>query len=353
MEADETDALQPRHPRARVIENAVDTRRDVKRRVPGAASSSRATGVSREIVSAKVKVEVLPPEPIIPESDIEDGDPDPVYVSEYAQEIFEYLRKSELKNMPDPHYMDRQKDLTWSFRDVLVDWLVQIHATLKLLPETLFLCINIVDRFLSARTVSLVKFQLVGVASLYLAAKYEEISYPMVSDLVKCCDDGYDEHAILVAEAYILKSINFDLSYPGPMSFLRRASKADKYDVQSRAVAKYFVEMVSVDWNMITVPPSLASAASIWLSRHILKRGGWTPSLVRFAGHSQTDIIPVAHKMVDYVIRDRDQGVQHEHFSKKYSGKNYHKVRQYIQDWAKNLPNMTVQQFERLMVKDQ
>ncbi|KZT61668.1 hypothetical protein CALCODRAFT_427451, partial [Calocera cornea HHB12733] len=274
---------------------------------------------------------------------------DPMMVSEYADEIFEYMRRAELTNMPNPNYMDTQKELTWKFRDVLVDWLVQVHGSFRMLPETLFLCINIVDRFLSVRVVSLVKFQLVGVSALYLAAKYEEMHYPTVSDLVKCCDAGYDDRSILQAEAYILKSINFDLSYPGPMSFLRRVSKADDYDINSRTLAKYFVEMASLDWNLIAVTPSLASAASIWLARRILRRGHWTPTLVHYAGYTEEDIIPVAHKMVCYILRERDEGIQHEHFAKKYSRKVYNKARQFIQEWAKGLTKMNVNQFDRLM----
>ena len=60
----------------------------------------------------------------------------------------------------------------------MIDWLLQVHLRYHMLPETLWIAINIVDRFLSVRVVSLIKLQLVGVTAMFIAAKYEEILAP-------------------------------------------------------------------------------------------------------------------------------------------------------------------------------
>ena len=82
------------------------------------------------------------------------------------------------QTMPSPNYIDGQSEITWDMRATLIDWLLQVHLRYHLLPETLWIAINIVDRFLSKRVVSLVKLQLVGVTAMYIAAKYEEIIAP-------------------------------------------------------------------------------------------------------------------------------------------------------------------------------
>ncbi|KAJ2071841.1 G2/mitotic-specific cyclin [Coemansia sp. S155-1] len=64
---------------------------------------------------------------------------DPLQASEYVDNTIEYLCERELVTMPNHAYMDRQKDLTWRMRHELVDWMVQIHYQLCLLPEALFL----------------------------------------------------------------------------------------------------------------------------------------------------------------------------------------------------------------------
>jgi G2/mitotic-specific cyclin 1/2 len=209
---------------------------------------------------------------------------DPLMVAEYVNEIFVYLRELELTNMPIPNYIDMQKDLTWKMRGILMDWLIQVHARFRLLPETLFLAVNIVDRFLSTRIVSLVRLQLVGITAMFIAAKYEEVLAPSVSNFIYCSDSTYTDKDILDAEKYILRSIDYNLSYPNPIHFLRRGSKADGYDLQVRTIAKYLIEISCVDWRLLGHPPSQIAAAGVWLARTILEKEGWvSDALVCFS----------------------------------------------------------------------
>jgi hypothetical protein len=177
--------------------------------------------------------------------------------------------------MPEPDYMSNQNEVTWKMRGILVDWLVEIHTKFRLLPETIFLAVNIIDRFLSVRVVSLVKFQLVGVTALFIAAKYEEVCCPSVQNFLYMTDGGYTDEEILKAERYILGIIGFNLSYPNPINFLRRISKADGYDMQSRTVAKYLMEISIVDHRFMSTPPSLIAAGAAWLARKVLGKGAW------------------------------------------------------------------------------
>jgi len=40
-----------------------------------------------------------------------------------------------------------QKEITPKMRSILVDWLVDVHLKFKLSPETLFLAVNLMDRY--------------------------------------------------------------------------------------------------------------------------------------------------------------------------------------------------------------
>jgi G2/mitotic-specific cyclin 1/2 len=163
--------------------------------------------------------------------------------------------------------MESQKELAWKMRGILTDWLVQIHVRFRLLPETLFLAVNIIDRFLSARVVSLAKLQLVGITCLFIAAKTEEIVSPGVSHFLSVADSTYTESEILQAERYVLKTLDWNLSYPNPVHFLRRVSKADDYNVTVRTLGKYLLEIGCLEWRLIAAPPSLMAGAAIWLAR--------------------------------------------------------------------------------------
>lgn len=177
--------------------------------------------------------------------------------------------------MPNPNYMENQKELAWKMRGILMDWLIQVHSRFKLLPETLYLAVNLIDRFLSARVVSLAKLQLVGVSCMFVASKVEETVAPSVKNFIYCADSSYTEAEILQAEKYILKTIDWNLSYPSPLNFLRRISKADQYDVQTRTVGKYLLEIGCLEWRLLAAPPSLLAAAAMWLARLVLHRTEW------------------------------------------------------------------------------
>ncbi|KAA8913557.1 hypothetical protein TRICI_003161 [Trichomonascus ciferrii] len=264
--------------------------------------------------------------------DAEDAD-DPLMVSEYVVEIFDYLYDLQKKYMPNPNYMDDQKHLEWEMRGVLVDWLVEVHCKFKLLPETLFLAINIVDRFMSARVVSLNKVQLVGIAALFIAAKCEEVYTPAIQNYAYISDGGYEEDDILNAERFVLQVLSFEMSYPNPLNFLRRISKADNYDIQTRTIAKYLLEISLLDHRLMKYLPSDVAAAAMYLARKILDRGDWTANLIHYSGGcDQKKLYPIVAIMVDYLAAP----VVHDGFFKKYASKRFLKASIIARQWAKN-----------------
>ena len=59
-------------------------------------------------------------------------------------------------------------------RAVLIDWLIDVHFRLKMFPQTLFIIVALIDGYLSKKQVKKHELQLVGAATLFTAAKYEE-----------------------------------------------------------------------------------------------------------------------------------------------------------------------------------
>ena len=98
-------------------------------------------------------------------------------------------------------------------REILVDWLVEVHLKFKLLPETLYLTVNLIDRFLEKENVMRNKLQLVGVTAMLIASKYEEIYPPIVTDFVYITDNAYSKKEILEMEESILCSLEFSVHF--------------------------------------------------------------------------------------------------------------------------------------------
>lgn len=55
----------------------------------------------------------------------------------------------EASTIPNPNYMAQQKELNENVRAILIDWIFEVHLKFKLLPESLFLTVNVIDRYLA------------------------------------------------------------------------------------------------------------------------------------------------------------------------------------------------------------
>lgn len=263
--------------------------------------------------------------------DVDDEDTyDVTMVAEYAPEIFNYLHELEHKLSPDPNYMENQSELKWEMRAVLIDWVVQVHQRFNLLPETLFLTVNYIDRFLSRRRVSLARFQLVGAVALFIAAKYEEINCPTVQEVAYMADNAYTVDDFFKAELFMIDVLEFDMGWPGPMSFLRRTSKADDYDYETRTLAKYFLEITIMDLRFVALQPSWLAAGAHYLLRKILNKGSWTELHIFYSGYTEEQLRPLAKIFLEICL---DAETNHKAIYEKYQERRYRRLSLFVQEF--------------------
>merc|ERR550539_361784 len=218
----------------------------------------------------------------------------PQLVVEYVNEIYAYMRYLEDKQSISEEYLSHVKTtILPKMRAVLVDWLIQVHQQFNLLQETLYLTVAILDRFLQdhASKIERKQLQLVGVASMFIAAKYEEMYAPEIGDFVYITDRAYTESQIREMEMKILSSLEFELGRPLPLNFLRRNSKAGNVDALVHTLAKYVMELTLVNYEFAHWEPSKLSAAALALSLKVLDRDEksiqelWTPTLVHYTAY--------------------------------------------------------------------
>jgi len=138
-----------------------------------------------------------------PADDIDERDTDdPLCVTSYVQDMYEHFRTKEGSTSVRPVYMEDQQYINERMRSILVDWLVEVHLKFKLVPETLYLTVNIIDRYLAKTEVTRPKLQLVGVTALLIASKYEEIYPPELRDLVYICDRAYSKNEVRIIHVH-------------------------------------------------------------------------------------------------------------------------------------------------------
>ena len=183
-----------------------------------------------------------------------------------------------------------QKDINEKMRAILVDWLVDVHLKFKLLPETLFLTINIIDRYLEKNAIARQKLQLVGVASMLIACKYEEIYAPEIKDFVYVTDKAYTKEDILFMEGTILCGLDFNLTFTSSFRFLERYAALSNFDEKMVMLARFLLEMSLVEYKMLKYSLSNLASSAVYLVNKIKKKEAWSEVLSRNTKYQEPQI---------------------------------------------------------------
>jgi len=218
---------------------------------------------------------------------------DPQECNHYVNEIYAYLRELECVHRVSPHFMQNQRDINAQMRAILIDWLVEVAEEYRLVPETLHLAVNYIDRFLSVVPVARSKLQLVGVTCMLVASKYEEIHPPAVDEFVYISDNTYKRDEIMSMEAMILNRLNFELSIATAKGFLNRylkAAKAGECDATTEALCQYLCELTLQEYAFLKYKPSHIAAAAFRLALHTMRLPSWTPLLEQTSGFSASQL---------------------------------------------------------------
>ncbi len=123
---------------------------------------------------------------------------------------------------PNPDYITTQPDINNKMRSILVDWLVEVSEEYRLVADTLYNAVNFLDRVLSVHRVSRTQLQLVGITCMWIAAKYEEIYPPNVTEFSYITDNTYSREQLVTMEADVLRRLKYELTVPTAKFFLRR-----------------------------------------------------------------------------------------------------------------------------------
>lgn len=168
-------------------------------------------------------------------------------------EIWFALKEKEILNKYNyNNIINLQTDINSKMRSILVDWLISVHSQLRLKRSTLFLCVNIIDRYISGKKILRSKFQLLGITALFIASKYEEIMYPHVSYFVDFTAKTFSKEEILEMESDILSEINFELNLPFANYFFEILCILFKFNIQEKRQGYFLLEafLLKVESNL-------------------------------------------------------------------------------------------------------
>ncbi|KAG6039337.1 hypothetical protein E4U41_002879 [Claviceps citrina] len=178
------------------------------------------------------------------------------------------------ETLPDATLIDMQREIQWFMRPYLIDFLVEAHAAFALLPETMFLTVNLLDRYCSKRVVYKQHYQLVGCAALLIAAKYgdKKDRVPQIHELNNMCCGLYDAGMFTQMEMHVLNTLEWTIGHP-TVDFFSQLMVAEEYDDQEvEHMAGYLSEIALYHRDFVSTKPSIMARSCLALSRAILGR---------------------------------------------------------------------------------
>ena len=228
----------------------------------------------------------------------------------------------------------RQFDINHKMRAILVDWLIEVHHKFKLRPETMYLTVHLIDRYLEKEAVQRNKLQLIGITAMFVASKYEEIYAPECRDFVYISDKAYTREQILATEGSMLAKLNFQLTAPNAYVFLKRFCKVAGVLAAPAAprthadlLASYLVELTLQEYDMLKYLPSTIAASAVLLALKTLGKEPWTSDLAQHAGYSEAALMPCVREINR--LHKAAGGAKLQAVRKKYSQEKHGAVSSY------------------------
>jgi cyclin B len=185
---------------------------------------------------------------------------------EYFDDICQELFSHEDKYLVDPKYMSNQSDINHRMRAILIDWLIDVHLKYKLVPQTMYIAVNLIDRYLEKNETNRAKLQLVGVTAMFIACKYEEIYPPDLKDFVYITDGAYVKQDVLDMEYKMLKSLEFNITFPTQWSIFEIYKKKLDLDDKTFKLAWFLMELCLIDYKILQFKMSYIAASAILIA---------------------------------------------------------------------------------------
>jgi cyclin B len=140
----------------------------------------------------------------------------------------------------------------------LIEWLIDVHRKFKLLPETLYVTVSIIDRYLAKKPIEKKQLHVLGIASLLISTKYEEIYPPELKEILKYAECKFTKEEVLALEFDVLSTLEFNFFNPSALRFLQRYRKLSNTanDDQVFFFAQYLCEISLLDAFFLKHKPS-------------------------------------------------------------------------------------------------
>ena len=245
------------------------------------------------------------------------------------------------KKYINPFYLENEKsELNPEMRTVAVDWLVLVHHKIfKFNENTLFLAIQIFDRYLSINDLNTEKTELLLITSFMLASKYNEIDYVNMQETLQLCQNKFNKEQVIEMEFQILSKLDFEVYAPTMCEYFSLYASYLKLSEPKINHGFYILNIILVDFHMLEHPNFMLALAVVKLITKKLEKN--LVNLIKkiliehkidkflkiFENEGYEEIIELCNKIK--ILYDRFLETKYKNIQDKFSETKYNSVSNY------------------------
>jgi len=210
-------------------------------------------------------------------------------------------------------------------RAYLIDWLSELHLKFKLWPETLYVCVGLIDKYIMLQGDLRKKdLQCLGITALHIACKYEEIYPPELKQILRVTDNAVSKEEVLALEFQILQTLDFNVTFPSILRFMERYARIAQVQERTQLLAQYLCDICLLDCTLMKEKPSKLASVCLFAAMRLAKPQApsvWNATLTKNTGYKEEEVRGMAMDLIKFVKNVEQSSLQSLY--KKYMSSRY------------------------------
>lgn len=227
---------------------------------------------------------------------------------EFLTEILISLKKDEKINIPcysnNIFKYQNCHEINERHRAVVIEWLSYIVCYFSQSNETLFMSINIMDRYISKKKIALKNYQLVAISSYLIASKFEDTNSPLINDLIYISKNIYTQNEIIVMEKDILNTLNYDIFSVSSYQFFSFFYLVSNLNNEILfCLGHLILELCLLNIDIMSQEQSLLAIGALLIAKKCLEIKNALSEIKLFFNYNENDIKEIQKKIVLFLNR--------------------------------------------------
>ena len=214
-----------------------------------------------------------------------------------SSNILNYSKDKIFKMQDDDLFINEEK------RSAIIQTLIYYNFQWGLNPDSIFLAVNIFDRYTAETKLEKDEYKLVSLAAFMIGSKYEDIYSPNAKSISNIYDFQFEPDLIIEKEAQILSALDYSLLYTSSYKILKMIFHLSKIqDQKVYYLSELFLEMSLIDLNILKYPQRKRAIAAFMISKRFYGISSPFYDIQYLFGYGESETKILQKKMLKFIV---------------------------------------------------